>query len=29
LKENMSELEGSINGTGEFDEKSKRLEEGL
>lgn len=29
LKENMSEIEGSVNGTGEFDDKSKRLEEGL
>lgn len=29
LKENMSELEGSVNGTGEFDDKTKRLEEGL
>jgi len=25
----MSEFEGSVNGTGEFDDKTKRLEEGL
>jgi len=29
LKENMSELEGSMNGTGEFDENRKWLEESL
>ena len=29
LKENMSELEGSVNATGEFDDKTKRLEEGM